>query len=109
MTEMAAAAGTGDFVALAVGVFADRDVASRDHLIKARPTGAGFKLVFTAEQIELATGANVRAGLVVVEEFILKRRLGALLPQDVILHRRERFLPIGVGLFNATDRVATGR
>ena len=52
MTEVPAAAGAGDLVALAVRIFANMNVTFGDRLEKARPAGAGFELRLRAEQIE---------------------------------------------------------
>jgi pyridoxamine 5'-phosphate oxidase len=72
-----------------------------DGRIEAGPTAAGFELRAGAEELGVATDAMIRAIVVHVPVFASERRLGAALPCDVILFRRELLFPVLFGLTHA--------
>src|SRR5579875_105882 len=65
-----------------------------------RPAAAGVVLRLRLEQRRAAAGAAVGAGLEDVVVLAAERRLGSLLPQDVVLLRRERLAPLPLGFLD---------
>src|SRR5580692_9585468 len=60
---------------------------------KARPSGAAVVFHLRAKQWQRAAGADENAGALFSVERTRERMLRALLTQDVVLHRRQDFLP----------------
>src|SRR5579885_2453938 len=65
-----------------------------DRLEKARPSCSRIELRIGSEQRQPATRAVVGAGLVVVDENTAEPRLRALGAENLILRRRQTFLPL---------------
>jgi len=69
-------------------VFRD-DILRNERFGEARPAGAGFILVFRAEERLAGGDLHIDPFLVIIPVLILERRLGALLPGHVVLDRRQ--------------------
>jgi hypothetical protein len=99
VAEMAAAAMARDrsprHAERAVGRFVDRLVERRP---KARPAGAAFEFGLRREQRKVAAGTGERAVAMLLEQFAGERPLGAFLAQHVVLGRRQKLVPLLVGV-----------
>ncbi len=105
VAEMAAATGAAHLRAPdAEEAAAGGDVRRVDRLVEARPAGAGIELGLGAEERQAAAGAHEGAGARLVVERAGERPLGAPLPQDAVLLRRQLLAPLRVGLDYLADR-----
>src|SRR4051812_23478635 len=71
-----------------------------ERLPEARPAGAALELGVGGKQRQVAAGAGEDALAMLLQQRAGARPLGAVLAQDVVLHRRELRAPLGVGLLN---------
>ena len=76
-----------------------------DGRVKAWPSGAGFKLGVGLEQRRATADAVVHSGLFVIPVLAGKGRLGAALPRNVELLRRELLTPFLFGLLDLFDGI----
>ncbi len=94
VTEMGIGFGRTHFLAIhsggSVGEFLEN--IPRNRLGKTRPTGAGVEFVERTKERLAADHRNIDASLVIVEVFVVKRRLGPAFHGHVILQRSELFL-----------------
>src|SRR5262245_22001690 len=107
MAQVAAAAAAVHLCAhhaeAAIGLRLDR---AGLRVIEARPTRAALELLLRDEQRLLAAGAREGAGTLLEVERAAARRLGAVLPHDLILLGREQLAPFRIGV---ADGVGLGR
>ena len=81
-------------------VAVELDVLGVHRVGEARPSGAGVELGVRREELGAASGADVGAVVLRVDELAGERTLGALPAQDVVLVRREAGAPLLVGRRN---------
>lgn len=70
--------------------------------VEAWPTGAGIEFRFALKQGLAATCALVGAGGLVIPEFVLEWRFGALSSQDSVSLWGQDLLPLGFGSVQAS-------
>src|SRR5215204_1723803 len=73
---------------------------TRERRIETRPPGARLELRVVGEQLLAAAGARERAGALLGQERAAPRPLGRVVPQDLVLLRRQDSLPLVVGFLN---------
>lgn len=68
-----------------------------DRCVKARPTGAGVVLCLRRKQWQSASGTPVNAWLFMIPVCAGEGRLGAVLPENAVLLRRQQSPPFSFG------------
>src|SRR4051794_36188899 len=101
VAEMAAAAAAMHFGAQhAKGAVLDLADGIFDRLVEARPAGAALELGVGGKQRQVAAGAGEDALAVLFQQRAGARPFGAVLAQDVVLHRRQLRAPFRVGFLD---------
>ena len=103
MAQVTAATGAEDLGAdhAVGGISQFGDVLLGEGLVEARPTGSGMKLGARREEREVAAGAKVDAGLVIIEQVAAEGDLGSLGSQNAVGFEAKLFFPLGIGLHHA--------
>ena len=68
--------------------------------VEAGPAGAGVELRAGGKERQAATGTEIDAFLVVIEQVAAEGRLGPLGPQNPVGGGAKLLLPLGIGLYN---------
>src|SRR4051812_12516573 len=71
-----------------------------ERLVKARPAGAALEFRLRGKQRQVAAGAGEGALAMLLQKRAGARPLGAVLAQDIVLHRRQLRAPFRVGLLD---------
>src|SRR5918992_1175358 len=79
-----------------VGLFVDAAAVNRPR--EAGPAGTRVELVSGAEQLRAARPATIDAVVLGIDVLACERRLRALAPQHLVLHRRELLAPLLIAL-----------